>query len=199
MKHLILILASVFMFSVAQAQTSADVAKTDDWVWFGIDYTSCYFLTKMDFPSVSDLESKLDAWNNLVLVEREKFIDKTLKGKDITYYIEMVGDLNDEVDVKSRLTNDGFMSTHLEADMIQGMVDNYSIPEELSGIGLILIAESYSKPNTQGAYFVTFFDIDSKKVLVTERMLGKSRGFGLRNYWANTYYMVLQQIGKKYK
>jgi hypothetical protein len=153
----------------------------------------------MDFPSVSDLESKLDAWNNLVLVEREKFIEKTLKGKDVTYFIEMVGDLNEEVDVKSRLTNDGFMSTHMDAGMVQGMVDAYNIPDELSGIGLILIAESYSKPNTQGAYFVTFFDIDSKKVLVTERMLGKARGFGLRNYWANSYYTVLQQVGKKYK
>ncbi|NOX86391.1 MAG: hypothetical protein GXO86_10590 [Chlorobi bacterium] len=61
-----------------------------------------------------------------------------------------------------------------------------------------MIAESYSKPNVQGAYYVTFFDIATKKVLSTERMLAKPGGFGLRNYWAKTYYTVLKEVGKKY-
>lgn len=199
MKRLLLSIAIIALTTSLFAQSSADVRNNSNWTWFGIDYTNCYFITKMDFPNVSDLESKINAWNDLVLIEREKYIQKTLVGKNINYFTDMVEDLNSEIDVKSRLSNDGFLSTHIEEIMIQEIVDGYDIPDELSGIGLALIAESYSKPNAQGAYFATFFDIETKKVLITERMLGKAKGFGLRNYWASSYLRVLQEVGKKYK
>ena len=196
------LLLSAFFIALGSglfAQSASDLKHDSNWTWFGIDYTNCYFLSKMDFPNVSDLESKISAWNDLVLMEREKFIVKTLVGKNISYSTDMVKDLNSEIDVKSRLSDDGFQSTHLDPGTIQEIVLNYKMPEDLSGIGLVLIAESYSKPNVQGAYFVTFFDIATKKVLITERMLGKAKGFGLRNYWASSYYRVLQSVGKQYK
>jgi hypothetical protein len=199
MKRFILLIVFIAIASFSFSQSPTDVKSNDDWTWLGIDYTHCYFLTKMDFPSVSDLESKIQAWNDLVLMEREKYIDKTLVGKNIDYYTDMVEELNEEIDVKSRLSNDGFLATHMEEVMIQEIVGGYNIPDELTGIGLIFIAESYSKPNVQGAYFVTFFDMETKRVLITERMLGKAKGFGLRNYWAGSYYRVLQEVGKRYK
>ncbi len=189
--------ACLLSFSLI-SQNTADFANEKDWTWFGIDYTNCYFIGPIDFPNLTDLESKISAWNELVVVERAKYIEKTLKGRKISYYTDMVKDLNSEIDVKSRLSDDDFKSTHMESPMIQEIVSKYSIPEEMTGVGLVFIAESYSKPNVQGAYYVTFFDIATKKVLSTERMLGKASGFGLRNYWANSYYVVLKAIGKKY-
>jgi hypothetical protein len=152
-----------------------------------------------DFPSVSDLESKISAWNNLVLVEREKYLVKPFKGKTLDFSVDMVQELNEGMDVKSRISNDGMLASHLESSEIQDIVNKYKIPEDLSGVGLIFIAESYNKPDERGAYYVTFFDIASKKVLSTERMLGKASGFGLRNYWANSYYVILKELGKTYK
>ena len=199
MKKIILTFAALlFLGSSFFAQSDSDIYKAKEWTWFGIDYTNCYFITPMDFPNVADLYEKIGAWNDLIIMERAKFIDKPLKGKKITYFVDMVKDLNDEIDVKSRLTEDDFMTTHMEVSMVEEMVANYEIPEELTGIGLVFIAESYSKPNVKGAYYVTFFDIATKRVLSTERILGKASGFGLRNYWAGSYYNVMKSVGKKY-
>lgn len=40
----------------------------------------------------------------------------------------------------------------------------------------------------------------SKKVLLTERMTAKAGGFGFKNYWVKTVFLVLEEIRKsKYK
>ena len=51
------------------------------------------------------------------------------------------------------------------------------------------------------AIWVTFVDLKSKKVLMTERIEVKaSAGFGFRNYWASTIKNLIDLIGdKKYK
>jgi hypothetical protein len=200
MRKLILLFAIALMATTSlTAQNASQIAGASQWTWFGIDYTHCYFLMPMDFPSVSDLEAKFEAWNNLVLTERDKYIDKTIgKSRKIKYDIDMIKERNAEIDAKSRLTEDGFKTSHLSSDMIQDIVDNYDIDEGMKGIGLVLIAESYSKPNVKGAYYVTFFDMESRQVLYTERMLGKPSGFGLRNYWAGSYRDVLKDLGKEF-
>lgn len=198
-KTILTFLASLLFASLSFGQSSSDVQHAETWTWFGIDYTQCYFLTPMDFPSVSDLESKIKAWNDLVLYERAKFLDKNLLGRNTIFYLDAVENRNKEIDVRSRITDDGFLSSHMESTQIQDIINSYDIPEDMEGIGLVLIAESYSKPNVKGSYYVTFFDITTKKVLITERMLGKPSGFGLRNYWAGSYNNVLKAIGKKYK
>jgi hypothetical protein len=199
MKRILTTLSLSLFFISVFAQSPSDVSNSKSWTWFGIDYSHCYFLTKMDFPDAYDLKEKLQAWNDLVLLEKEKYIYKTLTSKKVDFSTDMIKAVNDQVDVTERLDNDGFKSTHLDPADIQGIVNGYDIPQHLEGVGLILIAESYSKPNKKGAYFVTFFDIETGEVLITERMLGKAQGFGLRNYWAYSYYKVLQQVGKKYK
>ncbi len=201
MKNLLLTAIALFAaVSISSGQNVSKIEQAPAWTWFGIDYTQCYFLTPMDFPSVSDLEEKIGAWNDLILLERDKFIEKTImtKKRKIKYYVDMVKERNEEIDVKSRLTEDGFKSSHLEPEMIQGIVDSYFIEDDMKGIGLVFIAESYSKPNVAGAYYVTFFDMETRQVIFTERMLGKPSGFGLRNYWAGSYYKVLKDVGKKF-
>ena len=193
-KNLLLIAFSILLGMTGSSQSF----DTNNLTWFGIDYTNCYFLTPMDFPDVNDLKDKLNAWNYLVLSEREKYIQKTLAGKNVKIAIEMVTKRNKSVNVKEHITDDLFKSSHLDPAKVREIISSYDIPPDLSGTGLVLIAESYSKPNEQGAYYVTFFDIATKKVLSTERMLGKPGGFGLRNYWAKTYYIVLKEVGKKY-
>ena len=70
------LLAVLLFCSVAgtgiYSQSSADIRNSTDWTWFGIDYTNCYYLMSYDFPSVADLESKISAWNDVVILEKEK-------------------------------------------------------------------------------------------------------------------------------
>jgi len=199
MKTILLsIIGGLLLSSAGFSQSSGSEFNTDEITWFGIDYTHCYFLNPIDFPSRVDLKNKLKSWNDLVVYEQEKFIEKTLQGKHVEYETDVVEERNNAVEIKSKITEDGFKSSHLQSDQIQAIINSYNIKGGLSGTGLVLIAESYSKPNEQGAYYVTFFDIETKKVFVTERMLGKAKGFGLRNYWANSFYKVLLEVGKKY-
>jgi hypothetical protein len=44
--------------------------------------------------------------------------------------------------------------------------------------------------------YVTFIEMPSGKVIMTERMTGKAQGFGFRNYYAYTVYKVIQEIKK---
>ena len=41
---------------------------------------------------------------------------------------------------------------------------------------------------------VAFFDISTKKILLTQLMIGKPTGAGLRNYWIGAIYDILKQI-----
>lgn len=197
MKKSLVILLAAFLAAATTFGQKADIANAQSWTWLGIDYTHCYFITSMDFIDSDDLLSKTKAWNNLVYTEREKYIEKALEGKSVTFSADMIKDRNMEIDMESRITDDKSLYKHLDPNQVEQIVSNYKIPDDLSGIGLVLIAESYSKPEEAGAYYVTFLDLGTNKVLSTERMTGKAKGFGLRNYWAYTFYKVLQEIGKQ--
>lgn len=199
MKKSLVILLAAFLAAATSFGQKSDISNAKSWTWLGIDYTHCYFITSMDFIDADDLLSKTKAWNNLVYTEREKYIEKALEGKNVTFSADMIKDMNMEIDMESRITNDESLYKHLDPTQAEQIVSNYKIPDDLSGVGLVFIAESYSKPEEAGAYFVTFIDLSTKKVLSTERMTGKAKGFGLRNYWAYTFYKVLQEIGKKYE
>ncbi len=198
MKKSILLLLAVFYLSTISFGQSSTVSNAKDWTWLGIDYTHCYFITSIDFVNADDLFEKTKAWNNLVYTEREKYIEKTLKSKKVALSSNMIKERNAEIDIEKRITDDESFYTHLDKDQVIKIVSDYNIPNDLSGIGLVLIAESYNKLEESGAYYVTFIDLDTKEVLSTERKLGKARGFSFRNYWAYTYYLVLKEIGKEY-
>ena len=199
MKKSLVILLAAFLAAATSFGQKSDISNAKSWTWLGIDYTHCYFITSMDFIDADDLLSKTKAWNNLVYTEREKYIEKATEGKNDTYSANMIKDMNMEIDMESRITNDESLYKHLDPTQAEQIVSNYKLPDDLSGVGLVFIAESYSKPEEAGAYYVTFIDLSTKKVLSTERMTGKAKGFGLRNYWAYTFYKVLQEIGKKYE
>jgi len=186
------------MIFAGYAQSSDTTLNTNQITWFGIDYTHCYFITPIDFPNTIDLKTKLKTWNDLTMYEREKYIEKTLIGKDVEFYTDAVEAKNNEVDVKSRIEDNESQADLLKEDQIQSIINGYNIKSGMEGTGLVLIADIYDKPAEKGYYYVTFFDIATKKIFSTERMAGKAKGFGMRNYWANTFYEVLQEVGKKY-
>ena len=49
------------------------------------------------------------------------------------------------------------------------------------------------------AIWITLIDLDSKKVLLTERVECKAAGFGFRNYWASTIKEAIDEASDRYK
>jgi len=66
------------------------------------------------------------------------------------------------------------------------------------GLGVLLVCEAMSKSEKAIALWVTFVDMSSRKVLLTDRVEGKTAmGFGFRNFWAGGIKSALEQIEKK--
>lgn len=199
MKKLYVIVFIAFAFSLGvNSQSAEDITNAENFTFFGIDYTYCYFVPSEAFYDTDDLGAKIVAWNNLFKSEHEKYLGKNFS-KEIVFNDEMVRKLNVVIDPVARVSDDESLFNHINKEAVNEIVSNYQITEGLSGIGFILIAECYSKTEVLGAYYVVFFDIPTKEILTVDRMEGKARGFGLRNYWANSYHVVLKDVGDKIK
>ena len=198
MKKLLLITSLIAAINFSGFSQSTEGAMANNLIFYGIDYTHAYFLTPLDFPNTADLKANIENWNDLIATERDKYSISKFFGKpDVEYNFKMVKALNDNIDVESRLTTDPNKVAYLDEAQIAEIVSKYDTGDD-SGSGLVFIAESYDKPNEKGAYWVTFFDIGSKKIIKTQRFEGKAKGFGLRNYWANSYYQVMKEAGKTF-
>ncbi len=186
---------TVHLFS----QDMSEIFQTQKATWFGLDYSEAYFIGTEGFTNPAEIKGRyFNSWNNLVESENEKYdIGKYFSKEKIDFSLDNVTARNLKVDMSDRVTNDQTKTLHLDEKKVQEMINAYNFKDDQHGLGIVFIVESYSKPAVTGNYFVTLFDIDSKKVLLTERMSGKAGGFGIRNYWAATYYNVLKQIEKK--
>jgi len=192
-----LVLVSAF---VSQAQTVKDIFGNTDYTvtWYGIDYSHAKIVGKvsafgMKVPvTAEDIRDRYyGEWNYLILDEPEKFnIAEMIQRKTVVKDISMVKQLNaaaaiDSIEVKA--------TPYYTPQEIQKFVSAYPI-ENKAGIGLIFIAESMDKSTTTAYYHVVFFKMDTKEILLQERLKGAAGGSGTRNYWAGSYYNVMEYI-----
>ena len=56
-----------------------------------------------------------------------------------------------------------------------------------------------SKEKDMAAIWITLIDMDTKKVLLTERVECKASGFGFRNFWASTIKQAIDEASDRYK
>jgi hypothetical protein len=95
-------------------------------------------------------------------------------------------------------TDDPNEYTRLEASDINNLVSKYDFRGN-KGIGMMFFMESMSKGKEEGALWITFVDMNSKKVLLTQRVTEEAGGFGFKNFWAKTFVGALKDTGKNLK
>jgi hypothetical protein len=98
----------------------------------------------------------LEAWNNLFLQERIKFVEKQIKKNLIT-------DIGGVTEANKAATSKQIINSPGPDDTI-----------EKSHI----TAQDIAK-----AVYVVYFDVASREVLFTQRKVSNATGFGFRNYW----------------
>jgi len=199
MKPLSLIALFILISSTTFSQTKSDVFKEDASVtWLGLDLTSAKFIGDREkFGSESDVRHLIDAWNDLIVTESDKFdVAKAIDKKKVENAIDVTKDHNAELDVMAMFSNEPKDYLHVKPSDIDEKVAGYDFKDK-SGIGLMFIVESFSKLNEEGSVWVTFINMDSKEVLFTERMSAPPKGFGMRNFWAGCVYGILQKMQKK--
>lgn len=205
-KFIFPLLLICFSLSSSIAQSAKEAFLADDMVWYGIDFSHVKLIgTFSQFGAVGeqdedDIRRKyFPAWNSLIVEESSKYdLQGAFRKNKVEYKLAMMEEVNAASSNAALVSVSEADRYHLSEDKVKAIVSAYETAGE-KGIGLVFIAESLDKPLEQGAYYVTFFDIATKEVFFTKRMIGKAGGFGLRNYWAKTYYDVIKECRSQYK
>ena len=192
-------LAIVPLFS-CHAQTAKDIFGNKDYTvtWYGIDYSHSKVIGKVDAFGVKtpitaeELRDRYySEWNYLILDEPDKFnIAEMISRKSVVKDITIVKRLNAAASLDSI---EAKITPYYTPQEIQKFVSAYPI-ENKAGIGLVFITESMNKTTTEAYYHVVFFKMDTKEILLQERLKGTAGGSGTRNYWAGSYYNVMEYI-----
>jgi hypothetical protein len=183
----------------ANAQRRSDIFNKDIKIsWLGIDLSKAKLIGDRErYGSESDMRRLAEGWNNIFLKEPDKFnVARALHRKEVKNEIEITNDHNQQLDILSLYSDDKNDFQKVTPSDVDAIVADYDF-SGMSGIGLMFIVESFSKLNGKASVYVTFIDLKSKEVLLTERLLGDPGGAGLRNYWANACHDILTKIEKK--
>lgn len=166
--------------------------------WLGLDFSGARLIgDRQRLGSISDVQHLIEAWNDLMVKEAEKYdvaiaIDK-IKAENA---IEITKEHNAGLDVSEMFSNELKDHFHLRPDDIVAIVADYDFKGK-TGLGVMFNVESFSKLNDEAALWVTFINMGTKEVFFSERVTGEPGGAGLRNYWANAVYNIMKSMRKK--
>lgn len=194
-KHFIpflLLLTAVLHQLPAGAQDAGRIFN-EDITWLGVDFSKVTVLGESAAPiQIIDYFDKI---NSLIINESEKYNFRLALNKmEVPYDLGPVTKANASINPDD-LVSMSSKSAALTKEDVEAAVKKYDLKGQ-KGIGLVFVMEALDKPGAQGHMWVTFIDLATKKVLLTERMSGKPGGFGFRNYWARPIYNVIQDIQK---
>lgn len=200
MKKLIFTLTLTVIGSALTAQNAADVFKASEITWFGLDYSHLKVRGPLvnvgpsGFRDEKDLrDNYFEAWNNLVVSEPSKYnFWKALRVGNVPNDLSIVNKRNSTMNASNMLTEKGGEGIVDEA-LVKKTVGEYR-SDRKDGIGLVFIMESLDKNSETGTMWVTFFDIGSRKVLFTERLVERAGGPGLKNHWISPVSAALAHI-----
>lgn len=198
-RKIVIIVFMTLSGGILCAQDTADIFDRKTPVtWLGLDFTGAKLIGDRErLGSISDVQHLVEAWNDIMLKEAEKFdvalaIDKI----KVENAIEVTKEHNANLDVSEMFSSEMKDHFHLKPDDIAAIVADYDFKGK-DGIGVMFNVESFSKLNSEAALWVTFIKMDTKEIYFSERVTGEPGGAGLRNYWANSVYNILKGMRKK--
>jgi len=179
----------------AMAQTLKEVLNSPGTpvTYLGIDFTQAKVIGETA-TNAKDIPGYFSGINNVVVNEPKKYdIAAALQKNNINNDISQAEARNKKTDVNQIKSSSVADYAHLKPADIEKLVKEYNFNGK-KGLGLLLVMDGMSKIEKGATLYVTFMDMATKKVLLTERMTGKAQGFGFRNYYAAAVMDVLDQI-----
>lgn len=204
MKRIFVVFVCVCAFFSASAQKVEDLFKHSDVsvTWLGLDFSHAKMIG--DFAqfkeaggqSAADIKNRFyPAWNNVIIHEQKKYdIGAMLRKEDIVYDIDMMTKLNAATPLESI---EGIIVPNYKKEDIAGFVKEYKVGDK-KGIGVVFLVECFNKNAEKAVIHFVAFNMVTKEVLLHERLSGKPKGFGLRNFWAGSIYNVITDIRDDY-
>jgi hypothetical protein len=168
-------------------------------LYLGVDFTKAKLINYPD-PKVMDIRDRIyTAINNLTIEEPKKFdIAGAFHRSTVNNDLSAVKARNEKMNTEDIVSTNSADFNRLQESDISAVVKALNLSGK-DGVGLLFVMEAMRKEDKKGdaAMWVTFVDLKTKKVLLTERIEGKATGFGFRNYWASTIKEVIDDIDKK--
>ena len=195
----IVFIASIVLASSSFAQNKSDIFDPNTKItWLGLDFSGAKFIGDRErLGSESDLHHLLDALNDLMVKEADKYnVAAALKRTSVENAIEITTEHNAGLDVLAMISLEGKDHVHLNPAAVEEIVSSYDFKGK-SGIGMMMNVESFNKLIEEGSFWVTFVNMGTKEVIMTERLTAPPSGFGMRNFWAGSVNGVLAKIKKK--
>ncbi|POY36541.1 hypothetical protein C3K47_09195 [Solitalea longa] len=162
--------------------------------YLGIDFTEVRLMGDAT-ANTYEIKNKYFALiNDVVVNESLKYnIAKAFRKPSIVNNLTFVTEHNKAIDADKLVSLNQADYTRLTPEMVQQVVGNYDFGTE-KGIGLMFVMEGMNKSIVAAAMYVTFIDMETRKVIFSQRMEGSAGGFGFRNYWVHPVYSVLKNI-----
>ena len=198
---LILVLFFCSHIQSVTAQTIKDVFTSSETsiLYLGIDYTQARLINGTEGTGIQ-VRDLFPAINNVVINEPKKYdLQGAFHKSSINSSLGIVAKRNKEINAENIISTESSDYSRLKEEDINTLVKGIDF-EKKKGIGLLFIVESMKKGEKGGtsSIWVTFVDMGTNKVLMTERMDGiTGGGFGFRNFWASTIFNVIETIDKK--
>ncbi len=163
---------------------TSPLPKTDTVIWAGLDYSMVRMYGTEDFKDPAAIfPDYFDKWNALFLQERINTLG-AVTGKKVVPDTEHIAERNKLATTNQVIRQDGDFvgASDITPKDIADAVRSYKL-SETSGLGLVFIVDRLVKSQARGAVYVVYFDVATRNVLVSQRVIAKASGVSFRNYW----------------
>ena len=197
----ILIALSLFTL-VAVGVSRAQDATPDTLVWCGLDYSKVKMIGTADFTQPQQIfPGMLVAWNGLFMKEMVPNLEKM--AGSVQPDLNAVEPNNEKATASQIEREDGTAEekvkpSHITEADIAKMVKDYDLKNK-QGLGLVFIMDRLVKAQEMGCMYVVYFDVASRKVVRSDRVVAKAGGIGFRNFWFNPVKTAVKDLPKTYK
>lgn len=168
----------------------------DEVIWFGLDYTQVKFIGASDeFNDLEAIQNRyFRSWNELIVTESSKYdLKRAFKITNLIYALDSAISRSERRDMKDIVQLNNY---ELSENQVAEIVKAYADPA-ISKVGAIFVMETLNKTAVKETMWLAFFHVSTGEVFHTERLIGKPKGFGFRNYWAGGYYRVITELIKR--
>lgn len=203
MKNLFLATLTFIALSSYSQKTLKEFFSSDDVTWFGLNFTDARMIGAFDQingagdATPASIKNKwIPSWNGLVIGEPKNFkIKEAFRKTNLSFEMDANSKLNDAINTEKLMTFNAYSLADPQKT-IKNVVSKLNGTEKKEGFGVTFVVESFNKMIDEAVIYVVIFDIKTKNVLLTEKVIGKPVGIGLRNFWAGAVKSVLKQIDK---
>lgn len=183
---LILLATYLLLSSHALAQkvytNEADVFKSDELVFAGVDFSLMKFIAKPNYKN-RDFEPFLKGWTKRAKILYTDTRLRLLFDKNAVYVDTASCDsLNKLAYLNDKLT---YSKYNVSKKQIPPLIRRLQL-ESKEGIGLLVVVEFFEKKTEKSSAFIVFFDIATRNILMCDYFWSShANGFGMTNHWSN--------------